>query len=296
MSRRKILLTGATGFLGSNILKRIIAEYEVAIITRSTSNLEKILAYRDSLTNFVLERDSIEHIISTFQPDYIIHCATDYGRKSVPQIQVIEANLILPLKLFHAATKAGLKMFINTDTFLDKGINHYSLSKRQFKEWFQTYSNETLCVNMVLEHFYGPFDDKTKFVSFVINELIQNRSNIQLTPGTQKRNFIFIEDVVEAFLTVLRHDFEKPSGFFEFFIASEQTISIKEFVIKLKELVGNTVTNLDFGALPFRPNEIMDSSVDISAMKQLGWSPKTNLLEGLTHTIEIEKNRLVNEK
>ncbi len=294
MSSRKILLTGATGFLGSNILKRIIHENEVAILTRTSSNLEKIREYEGSFQNFVLEKHDIDTIIRSFRPDVIIHCATDYGRKAVPQIQVIEANLILPLKLIHAASQTGLKMFINTDTFLDKGINHYSLSKRQFKEWFHTYSKDILCINMVLEHFYGPFDDKTKFVSFVISELMLNKPEIQLTAGTQKRNFIYIEDVVEAFHTVLDHNFGCSAGFFDFFIASELTVTIKDLVLKLKELCGNDTTQLNFGALPFRSNEAMDSSIDISAMKALGWTPKTNLYDGLKSTIETEKNRLQN--
>ncbi len=292
MKGRKILLTGATGFLGSSILKRIIQENDIAILTRPVSNLEKINEYEGRLQNFVLGENNIDSIISAFQPEVIIHCATDYGRKAVPQIQVIEANLILPLRLIHAASQNGLKMFINTDTFLDKGINHYTLSKRQFKEWFHTYCGDVLCINMVLEHFYGPFDDKTKFVSFVISELISNRPEIQLTPGTQKRNFIHIDDVVEAFHKVLNHDFGVASGFFDFFIASEQTVTIKELVLKLKELCGNQTTHLNFGALPFRPNEAMDSSVDISSMKALGWSPQTDLYEGLKSTIETEKNRL----
>ena len=290
-TKRKILLTGATGFLGSNILKRIITDNSVAIITREQSNLARIKQFEDRFQNFVLEQNPIDFIVRIFKPDVIIHCATDYGRKTVPQIQIIEANLILPLKLIHAASETGLKMFINTDTFLDKGINHYSLSKRQFKEWFNTYCDKFLCVNMALEHFYGPFDDKTKFVSYVIGELIDNKPEIQLTPGTQKRNFIFIDDVVDAFEQVLNHDFECPSGFFDFFIASDKTISIKDLVLKMKELCGNESTFLNFGALQFRENEVMDSSVDISTIKNFGWSPITSLDEGLLHTIESEKKR-----
>lgn len=291
-TRHKILVTGATGFLGSNILNRIISENDVAVLTRPSSNLAKIEAQSAHFTNFVLEGDNVNEIIDHFRPEIIIHCATDYGRKSVPPIQVIEANLILPLKLIQAASQHGLKMFINTDTFLDKGINHYSLSKKQFKEWFRTFSSDTICVNMVLEHFYGPLDDKTKFVSFVINELLNNKPEIQFTPGTQKRNFIFIDDVVEAFNTVLQHNFGNASGFHEFYIASQQTLSIKDLVLKLKEWCGNEVTKLHFGALPFRANEIMESSVDISAMKALGWAPRTDLEQGLRYTIDIEKKRL----
>ncbi|MGC4058086.1 MAG: NAD(P)-dependent oxidoreductase [Chitinophagaceae bacterium] len=284
----RILLTGATGFLGANLLKRLVTEHDVAILSREVSSFSRISDLSSQIKNYRIESNSIDSIVESFRPEVIIHCATDYGRKAVPPMQIVEANLILPLKLIHAAGQFGVKKFINTDTFLDKGVSHYSLSKRQFLEWFKTYADRMVCVNMVLEHFYGPYDDKTKFVSFVINELLCGRERIPLTLGTQKRNFIFIEDVVEAFMTVLDFPFGQDNGFKEFFIASEQTITIRNLVEHLKHLCKNTNTLLDFGALPFRPNEIMDSSVDISAIKALGWKPAVTLEEGLRYTVESE--------
>lgn len=286
----KILLTGATGFLGANLLRRLIADHDIAILSRASSSFARIEDLMPRLTNYRMELQSIDDIVASFRPDSIIHCATDYGRKAVPPMQIVEANLILPLKLIHAAGRFDVKRFINTDTFLDKGVSYYSLSKRQFLEWFKTYQDRMLCVNMVLEHFYGPYDDPTKFVSFIIHELLSGKPEIPLTPGTQKRNFIHINDVVSAFETVLSYPFSDNRGFKEFFIASEQTIEIRQLVQKLKEYCGNTVTHLNFGALPFRANEVMDSSVDISAMKALGWHPSVSLEEGLRHTVQLELN------
>lgn len=288
----KILLTGATGFLGANLLRRLVSDNDVAILSREVSSFSRIQDLASKVQNYQIESDTIDSIVESFRPEVIIHCATDYGRKAVPPMQVVEANLILPLKLIHAAGRFGVRKFINTDTFLDKGVSHYSLSKRQFLEWFKTYSDRMVCVNMVLEHFYGPYDDKTKFVSFVINELLSGKEEIALTLGTQKRNFVYIDDVVEAFLTVLNYPFDEEHGFKEYFIASEQTIAIRDLVQNLKLLCKNESTRLNFGALPFRPNEIMDSSVDISNIKALGWRPSVTLEEGLKRTVDLEFNNI----
>ena len=85
-----------------------------------------------------------------------------------------------------------VKYFLNTDTFLDRRINFYSLSKKQFLEWLKLYSKDLVCANLVLEHFYGPEDDASKFVSFVIQSLLKNVSSLDFTPGDQKRDFIFM--------------------------------------------------------------------------------------------------------
>ncbi|MFA6150749.1 MAG: NAD(P)-dependent oxidoreductase [Chitinophagaceae bacterium] len=288
----RILITGASGFLGSNILRNVAEQNDVSIIVRNISNLYRIEDLLHKVTVFNIDELEIEEIVAQSKPDIVIHCATDYGRKDVPQMQIIEANLILPLKLLHFSKLNGVTTFINTDTFLDKRINHYSLSKKQFRDWFQTYSADMLCINMILEHFYGPLDDKTKFVSHIISELLQNKPGIDLTLGEQKRNFIYIDDVVSAFQTVMTYPFENKTGFHDFFIASDTTISIRNFVETLKRFCQNEITNLNFGVIPYRANEIMDSSINIDAMKKLGWSPKISLEDGLKRTIEIEKSHL----
>lgn len=230
-------------------------------------------------------------MIKQVQPDIIIHCATDYGRKNVSPLQVIEANLILPLNLLYYAKLNNVSAFINTDTFLDKRINHYSLSKKQFREWFETFSGEMVCVNMILEHFYGPHDDKTKFVSFVIHELLSGKEKIDLTLGEQKRNFIYIDDVVDAFEVIIKHDFNGENGFYDFFVGSNESISIKDFVRLLKQCSKNENTFLNFGAIPYRANEIMESEIDTVALNKLGWVPRTSLEEGLLKTIALERQK-----
>ena len=290
MSGKRVLLTGATGFLGSNLAKTLIKQgYEVSIIKRSTSNMFRLKDVLGQFETFDLGAVSIEQCLQEARADIVIHCATDYGRKQVEPSAIIEANLILPLKLLELSRRNGVKCFINTDTFLDKGINYYSLSKKQFKDWLDTFSTELVCVNVTLEHFYGPLDDKTKFVSFVIEKLLTNASEIALTEGNQKRDFIFIDDVIAAFLTIISRVGSMPNGSYEFGVGTNNMIAIKELVELIREVTGNTFTRLNFGAIPYRKNEIMASNIDTTAIRALGWATKYSLIEGLQCTIEAEK-------
>jgi nucleoside-diphosphate-sugar epimerase len=197
----------------------------------------------------------------------------------------------MPLKIVEIGKKNGCNIFINTDSILDKGINSYSLSKKQFLDWFKIYSNRSICINIVLEHFYGPFDDNSKFVSSIICKLLQNVNHIDLTEGQQKRDFIFIDDVVDAFLIILTNISKMNIGFHNYDIGSGQLITIKDVVKQIKELTGNNFTYLNFGAIPYRANEIMEPKMDISPIKNLGWFPRTSLLNGLTYTIKFEAKK-----
>lgn len=290
MRNKKLLMTGANGFLGSNLLKSLVDNnYEVAIIKRRTSKLDRLGSYQDKVEMFTIEEISLEECLQNIKPEIIIHCATDFGRKNVAPSDIIQPNLILPLKLLEIAKTCNVKCFINTDTYLDKGINYYSLSKKQFKDWLKAYSSELICVNMTLEHFYGPHDDKTKFVSFIIEKFLSKSGEINLTPGEQKRDFIYIDDVVSAFNFVIDNSDNMSNGFYDYEIGTNRQVKIKELVEAIRNITCNKTTKVNYGAIPYRENEIMNSNVNTDAIRALGWMPKVELDDGLLRTIKAEK-------
>ena len=217
-----------------------------------------------------------------------MHCATDYGRKKTVPIKVIEANLLLPINLLHLASLNNVDLFINTDTILDKRINYYSLSKKQFKDWLLCYKDNFPCVNIALDHFYGSGDDKTKFASYIINQLLCEVDKIDLTLGQQKRGFMYIDDVVEAFWKIIIHSKDLSSGFYDFQVSNHEHASIKELVLMVKDLTGNKKTALNFGILLYRENEVMQLDLDVSEIEKLNWKAKYSLKSGLKKTIAKE--------
>jgi len=288
--KKNILMTGATGFLGSNLLRELIKQkYKVTILKRSFSNVNRIKDLIKSVEFFNLDKASMEDIFKKLDVNVILHCATNYGRANIDPFAVIDANLLLPLKLLDTGKKNNIKYFINTDTILNKRINYYTLSKSQFKGWLEMYSEELVCVNLLLEHFYGAFDDKTKFVSFIIDKLLNNAAEIDLTEGRQKRDFIYIDDIIEAFIKVLENLDNLKSGIYNYEIGTNKSFEIREVVELIKKISGNTVTRFNFGVIPYRKNEIMDSKADTEAIRKLGWIPKHSLADGLAKTINREK-------
>ncbi len=290
---KTILLTGGTGFLGSHLAKRLVYDgFDVIIIKRSTSKLSPLESIINQVRFYDLDSIDIEKIFQENVIDIIIHCATNYGRFAVPPTDIIQANLFLPLKILQIAENYPVKTFINTDTILDKRVSYYSLSKKHFLDWLYLFSQKMVCISVALEHFYGPFDDRSKFVSKIILDLLHEVDFIDLTLGEQKRDFIYIDDVVEAFMTLVNFSFDVPNNLYRYEIGTGKNIEIREFVQTVKTMTGNKVTRLNFGMLPYRENEIMESHVDISMLSRLGWQPQISLVEGLKYTIDQERSSI----
>jgi nucleoside-diphosphate-sugar epimerase len=291
---KTILLTGGTGFLGSNLLKRLVGDgYRVVALKRSFSKLVRLESVLGDVRFYNLDDVPLARVFEENPINLVVHCATNYGRRDISPTEIIEANLVLPLHLLQLAEARGCAGFINTDTILDKRVNHYSLSKKQFLDWLPMFSQKFFCANVALEHFYGPFDDRSKFVTRIILDLLDEVESIELTPGEQKRDFIFIDDVVEAFVKVIEFAAGAEHDIYRFEVGSNRTSTIREFVHLTKDLVGNRTTHLAFGALPYRENEVMESNVDITELALLGWRPQVELRDGLARTIELERNRLL---
>lgn len=293
-SRPVILLTGATGFLGSNLLKKIMEAgiYRPLMLKRVSSNLSRIASVADGVEMHDIDTVDVDKLFRDNRIEIVVHCATNYGRQSSNSLEVVEANLLLPLRLLETARQHATKCFINTDTVLDKRLNDYSLSKKQFRQWLEVYASSMTCINVEIEHFYGPSDDASKFVTYIIQNLIKEVDHIPLTEGDQKRCFIYIDDVVNAFECLIGESKWFMAGFFNYQVGTTETLRIRDFVEKVKVLAGNTVTRLDFGSLPYRENEKMNVNLDLSGLQKLGWSPQVRLDEGLKRTIDYERNLL----
>jgi nucleoside-diphosphate-sugar epimerase len=293
-----ILLTGATGFLGSHLLKKLleVSEHKITILKRSTSNTFRISDEIQSLESLDADSKNLKDIIESREKgfDCIIHCATDFGRTQKEWSKIVQSNVTLPLEIIEYSSKNGtLKSFINVDTLLLKNISAYSLSKYQFKEWLKKCSHNLCAINVGIEHFYGHNDDDSKFTSHVIRQLINSAPKIELTPGQQKRDFIYIDDVVNALELIIRCADKSLPGYQEFNIATGKTISIENFVKLVQKICCNDVTELKFGALPYRDNELMVSDIDTSKIVNLGWKPIFSLEDGLSKTIDLERKKII---
>jgi CDP-paratose synthetase len=290
----RVLLTGATGFLGSHLLDGLLQRgFGVALLKRSRSSTARIAAQIPQVSVHDLDRVPLESAFEGEQIVAVIHAATSYGRKGEQVSDVVAANVVLGTKLLELAAAFGVRTFVNTGTFsakggeLPDGLATYVATKRLFSELGarMAVASGVTFVELVLEHVYGPRDDVTKFVPSLLQALIENRPAFDLTRGEQRRDFVYVGDVVAAYLRVLERRADLSAGLtHRFEVGSGEAVALAEFVRLAREVAGSR-TELKFGALPYRAGEPMHSVADLDPLRRLGWEPTVGLRQGLERCV-----------
>lgn len=293
---KHVLLTGATGFLGSHLLEALLTQgYQVTILKRTTSDTWRIQHLLGQVSTFDIDVVPLEEAFKAGNVNTCIHVACSYGRNSEPANRIIETNVVFGVALLECCIKFGVKAFINTDTFfnsknLSGHLNEYSLSKRQFCEWLSSYSSRMSIINLKLQHVYGPKDGPNKFVSWLIQSIKNEVARIPLTDGSQNRDFIYVKDVVCAYLKVLEVD-HQSAAFKEYDVGTGCKVSVKDFAsIIYNEMSKSRTINtvLGFGDLQAPDGEIEDVQPDIDDLLKLGWHPAYKQVDGVIELLVQE--------
>jgi nucleoside-diphosphate-sugar epimerase len=132
---------------------------------------------------------------------------------------------------------------------------------------------------------YHPYFNK-------FDENIKKVEKLDLTEGLQRRSFIYIDDVVNAFKIIIDNTENISNGYSRFEVGSSKSIAIRDLLIKIKNKLPQNNTYLNFGAINYRSNEIMDSNINVLELTKLGWKPQKSLDEGLDLTIKYAVNGL----
>lgn len=280
---KTIMITGINGFLGSYLAKRLIHDYHVIGLGNSTNNSYRIKDL--DIKIYSSQTCNLEDIFVNEDIHSVIHTATNYRRNNEPIKNVLESNVVLPAVLFSFCEKYGVDSFLNTDSFINntnkkeyKYLQDYALSKKHALEWLKLQQRRCKLINMLIFHLYGPEDAMSKFVPQIMDQLVKNE-DIDLTPGEQTRDFIYIDDVANAYKTVLSIQ-SGDQSFQEFDVGTGKSMTIKKFVETAKNVTGSK-SALNWGALPYRENEIMKSEANTELLRNLGWTPNFELEEGI---------------
>lgn len=270
----KILLVGASGFLGKNVYQQLNQKYNFVVLLRSKNP--------EFLNNQQFIYDNLDELKNE-KIEVIINCAVSYSEEKVSSL--IESNILLPIKLLDMFENS-VKFFITFDSFYTKFANNpmlnYSHSKNSIREWYKRLSHLKI-INLKLEHVYGRYDSKKKFIPWLIDNMIKNNT-IKLSECNQKRDFIHVDEIIKLIDEVIIKRDEFNKGFTEMEVGTGKSIEIKKFVLSLLEITKST-SKIFFGQKQFK-GEIQDSYSNINTIPEfIDWKPEISLKESLIKTL-----------
>ncbi len=308
LSNKKILVTGGTGFIGSAIVNRLInQECCVNIITLDKEfnwrieNKKDCNFYYLDLLNFSELTDCILEI----KPEIIFHLAAYVNperdlnniNKSISINYIGTKNLVLSLDrikydlLINTGTceEYGNNIVPFKETSRENPVSPYSASKVATTYFCQMianiYSKPIITVRPFLT--YGPKQIVRLLIPWLIYSGIEKKK-LSLTPCKQTRDFIFIEDLVEAYIS-LAQNVNKVKNLGIFNVGSGKEIEI----LKIVNLISKKLEDTKFliGNKPYRQGETMHFYSSINKIKNIiGWEPQWTLEEGINKTIEWWQN------
>jgi nucleoside-diphosphate-sugar epimerase len=292
MSQPTAILTGATGFIGSHLTRRLVSEgWDVHLIVRPTSRLTSLDGVSDGVTIHRHDGSTqgMSDIMGAVRPDIVFHLASLFLAQHRPEDiePLIQANVLFGTQLVDAMVVHGVHRLVNTGTSWQHFQNAeyspvclYAATKQAFEAILQFYveASSLRVVTLKLFDTYGPRDPRAKLFA-LLRKAAQGQVPLAMSPGEQSIDLVYIDDVVEAFVMaadrLLRDEVRQLE---EYAVSSGKPIRLQDLVETYGRVTGRTVP-VEWGRLPYRPREVM---IPWNRGQGLpGWHPKIGLEEGI---------------
>jgi len=310
-NNKKILITGGAGFIGANFAHKFLdLGYNVNLLEKQGTNLQRIEKIKDKIQLHYIDLrnyDELEDFIIKLNPQIILHFAT-YGAYQVKQQDIkttIDTNLLGTINLVNACKNIKFDCFINTSTSSEYGVkdkpmketdllepsNLYAITKAGATMYCQDITRKLGLPIITMRPFavYGYFEEKERLIPCIIKSCLTN-TDLNLSSQSSVRDFVFIEDVISAYLKIIENAQKVKGEIFNIGTGKQNTI----------DQAVNIIKKITQSSIEPKYNQIKQSQLepknwlaDISKIKNiLNWQPDYDLEKGLTKNIEWFKKNL----
>ena len=301
----KVLVTGASGFIGSNLTRNLIkTEDEVNVLVRKKSNLWRIndvLSECNVHTVDLSDFEEVRNLISKVKPKIVYHCAT-YGvypnQKDVSQMdQTNVTGTLNLLKLLHENSE--LERLVNLGSVFEYGYKSNSIKETDSTQPFDSYSITKVSQTKLVEYYsrqkklpavtlriftpYGIFEEPGRLISDVMVATVKKKP-LKIFSRKAKRDFVYIDDVTHALIKASK----KPGIEGEIFnIGSGNATSVEELV-NLVCKITNTNLEVSWSDENQRKQDKTGTNgfADLQKVKKIDWKPEVSLKDGLSRTYD----------
>ncbi len=287
-----ILITGATGFLGSNLTNFLLEKgFSLTAIIRKSSDLSTL----NKNVKIFVHDGKVSNLIDFFYANKIegvIHLASmvisDHESENIEDI--LNSNIKFGTEVLEASKKTNIKWFINTGTFWQNyesceynPTNLYSASKEAFEKIAKYYyeTSNFIFNTIKLNDTFGP-NDKRKKIFYYWDKISKSGDILEMSRGEQIIDMNYIDDVVNAYYLLIEYLSNGDGNNGEtYIVTSKNRMSLKELA-NVYETTLNKKLNIKWGAKPYRIREVMNPMICHELVP--GWQQKFELEDALKKT------------
>jgi len=304
LSGRRVLVTGATGFLGSHLVRRLVQEGAiVSALGRGRGPMDRLADVRGEIERYQIDLEdaqALESLARRVRPEYVFHLAgrVDPSRSAEITEACLRENVLATANLLWALQDIPIQAFVFTSTTEVYGHNPvpfhedqvvdppspYAVSKVAAEHLCRFFATAYSCpvVILRLSTVYGPQQNDERLIPSTILAILRG-TPLSVTDGEHRRNFLYVDDAIEGIVKAAT----RPTARGETInLGGESVVSLREVIDTIRRLMGTTWEPV-YGVRERRINEplVMRTNRE-KAKRLLGWEPTIGLEEGLRVTIE----------
>lgn len=296
----KILVTGASGFIGQNLIKIFLEkEYEIHVVVRPNSDTLSI-DKRASVFIYSGKTDELISYCKAEKFDGIMHLASLFlaSHTNNDIENLISSNIMFGTQLLEAAVQSKIKWFLNTGTFWQNyedevynPVNLYAATKEAFENIAEFYiqTSDIIFTTVKLSDTFGPNDTRNKIFNFW-GKIANSSEVLDMSAGEQIIDISYIEDVLNAFDIMIVNLNSKEAIRYNnknYVVSNNERMSLKE-LSKVFEKATGKILNINWGGREYRQREVMKPYS--KGEKVPNWEQKFSLEEAIKNVMKDIEN------
>jgi UDP-glucose 4-epimerase len=311
---KRVILTGATGFIGANLAHRLLTEgHEVHLLLRKGYSRWRIDTIQNEVNIHIvdlIDAEALKSCIASIQPDWVFHLAVYGAYSTQSDLRLMnETNFIATANLVDVCSRIGFESFINTGSSSEYGIKNYAPSENDLIEPNSIYgitkaaathycrhmalSRKLSLTTLRLYSVFGPYEEPTRLIPTLIVEGLKGGLPPLVNPSIS-RDYTYINDVLDAYILTASNPTKITGKIYN--LGTGVQTSLHE-VVDLACLILPIKVEPEWGTMPDRQWDTSIWVADHSNItKDLGWLPKHTLKVGFERSVDwlISNESIIN--